>query len=139
MAATLATYITLPGATAAAMTHWQEVFGGDLEILRYRDMELEGIEFDPDPDAVAHATLVLPGGVICGGDAIGLEGELPVTGTAYSLLYTTESPEEARTFITKLLEGGGSEGMSFEMAPWGSWYGQVFDRYGVMWAFSTDA
>ena len=23
-------------------------------------------------------------------------------------------------------------------APWGGWYGQVFDRFGVMWAFSCD-
>lgn len=23
----------------------------------------------------------------------------------------------------------------FELAPWGSYYGQVFDRFGVMWAF----
>jgi PhnB protein len=27
--------------------------------------------------------------------------------------------------------------MPFEQAPWGDWYGQVFDRFGVMWAIST--
>lgn len=139
MATTLATYIALPGTTAEAMTHWHEVFGGDLQILYYRDQPLEGMGFEPDPDAVAHATLTLPGGIIAGGDAMDHETDYPVRGTAYSLLCTVGTPEEARTFITKLLEGGGSEGMPFGQAPWGDWYGQVFDRYGVMWAFSCEA
>ena len=29
--------------------------------------------------------------------------------------------------------------MPFEKAPWGDYYGQVFDRYGVMWSFSASA
>src|SRR5699024_2295581 len=115
----LATYIALPGTMAEAMTHWHEVFGGDLQILYYRDQPLEGMGFEPDPDAVAHATLTLPGGVIAGGDAMDNEGDYPVRGTAYSLLYTVETPEEARGLITKLLEGGGTEGMAFGQAPWG--------------------
>jgi PhnB protein len=28
--------------------------------------------------------------------------------------------------------------MPFEKAPWGDWYGQVFDRFGVMWAVSVE-
>jgi len=29
--------------------------------------------------------------------------------------------------------------MPFDVAPWGGWYGQAFDQYGVMWAFSVPA
>lgn len=64
--------------------------------------------------------------------------DYPVRGTAYSLLYTTDTPEEARGYIEALIGRGGSEGMPFEKAPWGDWYGQVFDRFGVMWAFSCE-
>ena len=137
MATSLATYIALPGTTAEAMEHWHEVFGGELEIARYGDMDLQGMPFTPDPQAVAHATLTLPGGIIAGGDAMDDGTDYPVRGTAYSLLYTADSPDEARELITQLLDGGGSDGMPFERAPWGDWYGQVFDRYGVMWAFSS--
>jgi len=126
------------GTTAEAMTHWHEVFGGKLEILNYRDTPLEDIGFEPDPDAVAHATLTLPQGVIAGGDSMDSENDYPIRGTAYSLLYTTETPEEAEQFIEKL-RSGGSIGMPFQKAPWGDWYGQVFDRFGVMWAFSCEA
>lgn len=138
MTTSLATYIALPGTTAEAMEHWREIFGGELEILRYGDMDLQGMPFTPDPQAVAHSTLTMPsGGIIAGGDAMDSENDYPVRGTAYSLLFTTETPEEARGFIRSLLDGGGTEGMPFERAPWGDWYGQVFDRYGVMWAFSS--
>lgn len=138
MTTSLATYIALPGTTAEAMEHWHEIFGGELEILRYGDMDLQGMPFTPDPQAVAHSTLMLPsGGIIAGGDAMDSENDYPVRGTAYSLLFTTETPEDARGFIRRLIDGGGTEGMPFERAPWGDWYGQVFDRYGVMWAFSS--
>lgn len=139
MARSLATYIALPGNTAAAMEHWHEVFGGDLQIQRYGDMSTDDFPFTPDPQAVAHATLKLDGGTIAGGDAMDHEHNYPLRGTAYSLVYTVETPEEARTLIDKLLEGGGEVGMPFEKAPWGDWYGQVFDRFGVMWAFSCEA
>lgn len=138
MSTTIATYIALPGTTAEAMEHWHEVFGGELNIMRYGDMQLEGMPFEPDPQAVAHATLTLEGGIIAGGDSMDAETDYPVRDTAYSMLYTTDTPEESRRLIEKLVDGGGSIGMPFEKAPWGDWYGQVFDRYGVMWSFSCE-
>lgn len=106
--------------------------------MRYGDTPMEGMPFEPDPQSVAHVTLSLPGGELAGGDV--MDGrDYPIKDTAYSLLYTVETPEEARDLIGKLVAGGGSENMPFEQAPWGDWYGQVFDRFGVMWAFSTSA
>ncbi len=139
MTHTLATYIALPGTTAEAMEHWHEVFGGELNIQRYGDVPLEGMPFEPDPQAVAHAVLTTPAGVITGGDAMDSENDYPVRGTAYSMLYTTDTADESRELIRRLLDGGGAEGMPFERAPWGDWYGQVFDRFGVMWAFSCSS
>lgn len=136
MPTSLATYITFPGTTAEAFNHWHEIFGGELTILRYGDMQLEGMPFDPPPTAVAHATLSLPAGEIAGGDSMDFESDYPLRDTAYSLLYTADGPEEARGFIDKLIAGGGEIGIPFDLAPWGDWYGQVFDRYGVMWSFS---
>jgi len=138
MARSLATYIALPGTTGEAMEHWHDVFGGELNIQRYGDMPMEGMPFEPDPNAVAHATLVLPAGVIAGGDAMDDEHDYPVRDTAYSMLYTVDSPTEAEDYIQKLVDAGGSVGMEFEKAPWGDWYGQIFDRFGVMWAFSCE-
>lgn len=137
MSTTLATYIALPGNAAEAFEHWHEVFGGSLDLVRYGDMELEGMPFEPDPSHVAHAVLSTPGGLVAGGDAMDDGNDYPIRGTAYSLLYSVATPDEARDLIQKLTNGGGSVGMPFEKAPWGEWYGQVFDRFGVMWSFSA--
>jgi PhnB protein len=138
MSRSLATYIALPGNTAEAMEHWRDVFGGQLDILRYADTSMEDLPFEPDPQAVAHATLTMPVGIIAGGDTVDDGQDYPLQGTAYSLLYTTSTPDEARGYVEQLVDAGGSVGMPFEQAPWGDWYGQVFDRFGVMWAFACD-
>lgn len=132
MSRSLAIYISLPGNTAEATEHWHEVFGGQLEILRYKDTGMDDMPFEPDPEAVAHATLTMPVGIVAGGDAMDEERDYPVQSTAYSLLYTTSTPDEARGYIEQLVNAGGSVGMPFEQAPWGGWYDQVFDRFGVM-------
>lgn len=138
MPESLATYIALPTGTADAFTHWHEVLGGELQILRYGDFPpMEGMPFEPDPQDVAHAVLTTPAGVLAGGDAMPGE-DYPVRGTAYSLLYTAETPDRAREIIAAFVDGGGEAPMPFAQAPWGGWYGQVFDRYGVMWALSVD-
>lgn len=139
MSESLATYIALPGTTEAAFTHWQDVLGGQLTILKYRDTPIEGMPFEPDPNAVAHAVLVTDAGQLAGGDAMDDGTDYAIGGTAYSLLYTADSVDRARAIIDGFVAGGGSLGMPFEVAPWGGWYGQVFDSFGVMWALSVDA
>lgn len=139
MTKNLATYIALPGNAAEALKHWQEVFGGELELITYGDNPMPGLPFEPDPNWVAHATLTLPGGTISGADAMPDERDNPIRDTVYSLLYTTDTPDEARELIAGLQGGGGSINLPFEQAPWGDWYGQVFDRFGVMWSFNCPA
>lgn len=133
----LATYIALPGTTAEAMEFWHSVFGGELDIVRYADMRLEGLPFEPEPNSVAHAYLSMPGGSIAGSDTVD-GNDYPLRDTAYSMLYNTDTVEEAREIFERLLDGGGSIGMPFELAPWGDYYGSVFDRFGVMWAVSCE-
>lgn len=135
MAGTISTYVTFNGYTAEVLQHWQEVFGGELTLMRYGDTPMEGLPFEPPLDALAHGVLATPGGVISGGDSLG--AEFPIRDTAYSLLYNAESDEDAQERIAGLVAAGGEETMTFAQAPWGGSYGQVFDKYGVMWSFST--
>ncbi|QIK72050.1 VOC family protein [Propioniciclava coleopterorum] len=134
----LAPYIAFPGNAKDAFEHYRDVFGGDLQLFTYADMPMEGAPSTLDPASVAHASLTLPGGTIVGGDAMPGE-DYPIRGSAYSLMYSLEDPDEARRLIALLVDAGGSVGMPFEPAPWGAYYGQVFDRFGVMWAFDVDA
>ncbi|MFC0581984.1 VOC family protein [Micrococcoides hystricis] len=135
---TLSTYIAYDGATEEALTLYRDIFGGELNILKYGDMPpMEGMPFEPDPGAVAHAQLDLPGGTITASDAMPGE-QLVVKGTVYSLLYDLDDVNIANDCIEKLVAAGGAINMPFEPAPWGGHYGQVFDKFGVMWAFNVD-
>ena len=136
--ANLSTYIAFPGNAAEAFAHYHEVFGGDLNLMKYGDNEpMEGMPFEPDPNLVAHAKLDLPGGTITGGD--GMPGEeYVVQGSIYSLLYEFDDVDEARAKIDALVAAGGTVNMPFEQAPWGAYYGQVFVKFGIMWAFNVE-
>jgi len=135
---TLATYIAFLGNSKEAFEYYHDVFGGELNLVTYGDMPpMEGMPFEPDPNSVAHATLTLPGGVIAGGDAMPGE-DYTVQGSIYSLLYSLDDVEEARRLIQRLADDGGSIQMPFEPSPWGSHYGQAFDKFGVFWAFDVE-
>lgn len=137
---TLSTYIAFPGNTKEAFEYYHEVFGGELNLMTYGDFPdmIAMMPFEVDPNAVAHARLDLDGGSIAGGDATPGE-DYPVQGSAYSLLYSLDDAVTARKLIDALVADGGRIGMPFEEAPWGGLYGQVFDKFGVMWAFDVDA
>lgn len=135
----LSTYFTFPGNAAEVFKHWATLFDGDLTLLRYGDVVTDGFPFDPDPEAVAHAQLKLAGGTLTGGDDVPNQPHLPLRDTAYSLLYTLNTPEEARDLIQRMVDGGGQLAMPFEEAPWGGFYGQVMDKFGVLWAFDVEA
>lgn len=139
MSKNLSTYFSFPGNAAEVFEHWAKIFDGDLVMMKYGEMPTEGFPFQPDPDAVAHAQLTLAGGTITGGDNMPGSPELPLQDTAYSLLYTLDTPEDATRLITGLIDGGGQLAMPFEEAPWGGFYGQVMDRFGVLWAFDVEA
>lgn len=132
----LATYLSFFGNAREVLEHYHDVFGGDLDITTYGDMPMPDMPFEPDPQSVAHGVLTMPGGTIAGGD-MPPGGDYAVRDTIYSMLYTVDSVDDARRMIDQMVSAGGEIGMPFEEAPWGGYYGQVFDKYGVMWAFGV--
>lgn len=127
-------YISFPGNAAEAFRYYQEVFGGDLDVMSYDEFpDTSGFPFTPPPGATAHAQL--HGGLItlAGGDGIG--ENLPGLETdVYSFLIGLERVDTAHQLIDKLTSTGSEVAMPFELAPWGDHYGQVKDKFGVLWA-----
>src|SRR5690606_3581112 len=51
-------YISFPGNGQEVLTHWHELFGGDLDLMTYDQIpDLSGFLFTPPKGAVSHATL----------------------------------------------------------------------------------
>lgn len=128
-------YITFSGNAAEVLSYYQEVFGGELDLMTYDSLPSMG--FDPKPGTVAHAQLHGGAVTLAGGDDIRPESSSSLDSEVYSFLLMPESVSEAEALIEKLTSTGGEVTMAFEKAPWGDHYGQVKDRYGVSWQFDV--
>lgn len=134
MTVRLLPYINFPGNGAEVLTHYHEILGGTLDIQRYGDTPGD-FPFSPPPDALAHGRLVTDTFAIAGGDDLGEPNGRTLGSDTHSFLLESDDVDEATRLIGRFLDAGATEAMAFERAPWGDHYGQVTDRYGVLWAF----
>lgn len=115
-----------------AMTHYQSVLGGELEVMTYADLppSEDPPPFEVDSDAVMHAALTFGDGDLLlasddpSGDGTG------VTGVALNV--TLSDPDEARRVFDSLAEGGEIQ-MPLEATFWSPLFGACVDRFGVSW------
>jgi len=129
MAIKQAPYLALTGQASDALAFYQQVLGGTVDITHYRDMPME--DMPGDPDWVMHGQLELEGGItIMAADS---PGE-PLTSALVQIIIYGDDRDELEGLYEAMGEGG-SVDMPFEPAPWGSWFGQVKDRFGVTWMF----
>ncbi len=129
-------YLFFSGGTCrAALTRYQEVLGGELEIMPASAApEGQGMP-GADPDAVMHGSLALPGGALlmASDDPTGTGGG--VQGVA--LNWTTTDEAEAERVFAALAEGGQVD-MPMEATFWAARFGMCRDRWGVAWMVSAD-
>lgn len=133
-------YISFPGTAAEALEYYRETFGGTLDIMLYSDFpDASGFPFTPPPGAVAHGQLHGGAVTIAGGDDISEDAASgSVVSDTYSFIIQPAAEQTARDLIEKLTSTGGEVTMTFERAPWGAYYGQVRDRFGVQWQFNVE-
>ncbi|NHI15943.1 VOC family protein [Microbacterium excoecariae] len=126
MAVRITSYIGFAGEAAKALAFYHGVLGGSLEITRYSDMPMEGM--GGQPDWVMHGQLDVSEGVaIMAADSEGERGGSRID----VILYGDDADELRRAFDG--LSAGGNVTMPFDQAPWGSYFGQFTDRFGVGW------
>lgn len=131
-------YISFPGNAAEAMTYYAEIFGATAHIQKYGDAPpMEGMPFTPPAEAVAHAQLEGPV-QIAGGDSMD-QNPAPLDTHNYSFLLMLDTVDEATALIEKFTSTGANVEMPFAQAPWGDHYGQVVDKFGVLWALNVPA
>lgn len=131
-------YLAFPGNGDEVMAYYHTIFGGALNVMRYGDIPMD-LPFTPPAGAIAHAQLDSAGVQITGGDSLCDQHSGSMESSAYSFLLEVDSIDEATTLIEKFATTGGQVAMPFDKAPWGDHYGQVKDKYGVLWAFNVAA
>jgi PhnB protein len=136
-AMSLRPYLFFTGTCRQAMTRYQEILGGRLDIMTVGDMP-EGEEpppGPPNPDLVIHAALALGDGDLLmasddpTGDASGMKG--------MALSLTLADRDEATRIFDSLAEGGETT-MPMGETFWSPWFGMCTDRFGTAWMIDVE-
>jgi PhnB protein len=124
-------YLYFTNTTREAMTRYQEILGGDLQIMSAADLPAtEDRPFEAPADFVIHAALTLAdGGLLMASDDPTGDGS-GVKGAAVNL--TLDDLDEARRIFEGLAEGGSID-MALGETFWSPLFGACVDRFGVTW------
>lgn len=130
-------YLFFTNTAREAMTRYQEILGGELEIMELSEMPAgeEPPPFEAPPDMVIHASLYFGDGDILmasddpTGDGAGVKG------AAINLSLTDQG--EARRIFDALAEGGTVQ-MPLGETFWAPLFGTCVDRFGVNWMINVE-
>ena len=123
-------YLSFGGNAREAMEFYQSVFGGDLDVSTFGDNQMPGL---PEEAAgqVMHSQLTTTAGFTVMGSDTPPGMELPSSGNG-TISLSGDEADELRGYWDALGEGGRID-MPLEKAPWGDYFGQLTDRFGISW------
>ena len=128
MSIVLNPYLNFAGTAREAMTYYQSVFGGELNLGTFAE---NGMSDDPaDTERIMHGQLETPHGLTL----MGADVPTAVQGTpSNGSISLSGDDSEALTRFFNALADGGSITEPLTRAPWGDSFGMLVDRYGVDW------
>ncbi len=133
-------YLSFKNQAREALELYQSVLGGELDLSMFGDMpEAAGMPIGPeDRELVMHGQLETPAGLtLMASDTGSMMPHVPATsGVTVALTGGPEDLDYVAAAYARLAEGG-SDAMPFDKAPWGDYYGQVTDRFGITWMFDV--
>lgn len=135
---TINPYINFNGNAEEAFNFYRSVFGGELTIVRFKD--LESPEF-PIPEEDAHKimriTLPIGGNILIANDVPESMGPVDENENRSKIAVYAESRAEAESIFAGLSEGGTVE-MPMGDSPWGTYFGMFRDKFGIEWTVEFD-
>ncbi len=130
MSVSLVAYLNFPsGQTREAMTYYQSIFGGELNISSFADFGVEG-----PADGTMHANLTADGFTLMASDAMP-GAEQSWGGTRVYLSFMGEELDQLTGWFERLAAEG-SVGMPLAKQVWGDTFGLLKDKYGLEWMFN---
>jgi PhnB protein len=124
-------YLYFTNTTREAMSRYQEILGGQLDIMSADELPAgEETPFEAPDDFVIHAALTFGDGDLLmasddpSGDGAGVKGA--------ALNITLDDHDDARRIFEALSEGG-SVDMALGETFWSPLFGVCVDRFGVTW------
>jgi PhnB protein len=131
MSTTLNPYLNFRGKAREAMTFYQSVLGGKLDVMTFGDMGGMGVRED-ETGLVMHSALSVSDSVqLMGAD---VPSHMDTGGDIVNGSISLSGDDEAT--LRGWFEGlaaGGTVNVPLEKAPWGDSFGMLTDQYGVDW------
>ncbi len=133
MSTRLNPYVNFRGTAREAMTFYQSVFGGELDVNSFAEFGGMGAP-ENEQDQVMHSQLVVNETVVLMGSdwPSTMPGEIK-NGT---ISMSGDDEPTLRGWYDGLADGGTVD-MPLDKAPWGDYFGQVTDKFGVSWMFNV--
>ena len=129
-------YLFFGGNCREAFTRYQEVFGGELQMLTMADTpDSEDVPAE-QADLIIHAALTLDGRLLMGSDDPTTDDFGPVQGMMVS--YSASDADDARRVFDALAEGG-SVNQALTETFFSPAFGMCVDRFGTPWMVSAYA
>ncbi|MET0459944.1 MAG: VOC family protein [Ilumatobacteraceae bacterium] len=129
-------YLFFGGNCREAFTRYQEVFGGELQLLTMADTpDSEDVPAE-QADLILHAALTLDGRLLMGSDDPTTDDFGPVQGMMVS--YSATDADDARRVFDALAEGG-SVNQALTETFFSPAFGMCVDRFGTPWMVSAYA
>ncbi|MCL1869982.1 MAG: VOC family protein [Promicromonosporaceae bacterium] len=131
-------YLSFKDSAREALTFYQSVLGGDLNISTFGSMPgMPGIG-ENEGELVMHGQLDTPAGLtlMAADTPSQMEYVAPTAGVTVALTGGDDDLAYVESAYEKLADGA-TNVLPFALAPWGDHYGQLTDRYGVSWMFDV--
>ena len=131
---TINPYLNFAGNTEEAFNFYKSVFGGEfLALQRFKDTPEAGNIPKQEQDKIMHVALPIGNGaVLMATDALESMGHTVKQGNQITLSVEADSKDEADRIFNGLA-GGGKVGVPITDMFWGSYWGQLHDKFGVPW------
>ncbi len=127
-------YLFFGGNCRAAFTRYQEIFGGELQVITMADAP-EGEDVPSEQaDLVLHAAITIDGRMLMGSDDPTTDDFGPVQGMMVA--YTAADTDEAGRVFTALSEGG-TVTQELTETFFSPAFGMCVDRFGTPWMVDT--
>ena len=129
-------YLFFGGNCREAFTRYEEIFGGELQLITMADTP-DGEDVPADQaDLILHAALTRDGRMLMGSDDPTTDDFGPVQGMMVS--YSASDADDARTVFDALAEGG-SVNQALTETFFSPAFGMCVDRFGTPWMVSAAA
>jgi PhnB protein len=131
--AALNPYLNFNGNTEEAFNFYKSVFGGEFSaVMRFSDAP--GMDNIPEhvKGKIMHISLPIGSNVLMGTDCMPELGHTATFGTNSYICIGPDSKADGERIFDALAAGGKVE-MPFQKQFWGSYFGSLADKFGVLW------